>query len=133
MEKKYLKITPPKGEGNVVVVPYSANTEAFYKSRNKTLEKDKSDKRYKIEEAAEADISAFNPSVAVKTGVSDAKQAAAEKAKVDTAILQAKLDEAEKAKEAAEQAAAEKAKDLENQLKAAQAELKKIQDKEAKK
>ena len=132
MEKKYLKITPPKGEGSIVVVPYSTSTEAFYKARNITLEADKSDKRYKVEEASDEDITKFNP-LLMQDNISEAEKQAAEKAKAETEALQAKLDEAEKAKIEAEKQAAEKAKALENELNAAKAELKKIQDEKTKK
>jgi hypothetical protein len=57
----FIKITPPKGYGNPVVVPDTQVARRQYEKLNEVLEMEKKP-LYKIENATEREIADFNPS-----------------------------------------------------------------------
>jgi hypothetical protein len=81
---KYLKITPPNGFP--VVVPDSESTRRHFEKLNESI--GKGGTQYKIAEASEADIEAFNPQperkVAATAPATDTAQINALKAKIET-------------------------------------------------
>jgi len=116
---KYIKVTPP--DGNAVVIPDNEANRRHFERLNELHAAEKDDKRYKIEEAKEADVRLFNPELEKKPitktqSVEDTVKGvlAAEKLKEKEAEL-----EAMKAK-------LEAAKEKEAELEAMKAELEKM-------